>query len=494
MALNLNTAEIQLREHRLASITAFTGSLAVYAHGTHNCALKKCERCFKQSSNCLATVALHQFIRIKNLAVVYHAPAGCAAVITGEVFRTNWKDAKMSTGYEKNMQAYTQFVATDLNEPDTVFGATKKLRELIRHTYETYHPDGIVISTGCVAGIIGEDVESIAEELSDEIPVPVFSAHCEGFKSNIWANGFDVADHAILQSIVKAPREKRNVINVRDFHEKGRGPIREALKAIGFETQFFYFGSTLEELSHLSENAATVCVCGTLGTYIGNALEQKYGVPYIATASPNGIAGFEEWYREVARRLNKSEDAERYIAEQKALYLPKIEELKKELRGKTCVVAAGPGFSLELARVLEEIGIKVVYTVSWHSDSRFDDDKFPEYIAHAEKTLSSDMTVKISDLQHHELENVLYRYKPDFFVVRHRAIGSIGYKHGCATLFANNEYVMFGYKNVLKLAHDLCDLLRNTSFEKNLAQHVKSPYTDWWHQQNDNKFIVSKTI
>lgn len=490
MAVNLNTTEITLRENRLGAVTNFTGSLKDYSEGIHSCSLKKCERCFKQSSNCLATVALHQFIRIKNLAIVYHAPAGCNAVITGEVFRTSWKDSKMTGDYESNLGLYTQFVGTDLSESDTVFGATNKLREIVRRTYELYKPDGIVITTSCVTGIIGEDVESIADELSSELPVPVFSSHCEGFKSNIWANGFDVADHAILKNIVKAPKEKRNVINVRDFHEVGRGQIREALKALGYESQFFYFGSTLEELSHISESAATVCICGTLGTYIGNALEEKYGVPYIASASPNGLRGFEEWYRSVAERLGKSQLAEKYIAEQKALYLPEIEEIKKVLKGKSCIVAAGPGFSLEMARVLQELGLNVIYSISWHSDSRFDNEKAPEYIEHAEAQLSPEFNVKISDLQHHELENVLYHYKPDFFVVRHRAVGSIGYKHGCATLFLNNEYSMFGYKNVLKLARDLRDLLINTSFEKNLASHIKSPYTKWWHEQKDTRFIA----
>ena len=79
----------------------------------------------------------------------------------------------MTGDYESNLGLYTQFVGTDLSESDTVFGATNKLREIVRRTYELYKPDGIVITTSCVTGIIGEDVESIADELSSELPVPV---------------------------------------------------------------------------------------------------------------------------------------------------------------------------------------------------------------------------------------------------------------------------------------------------------------------------------
>ena len=37
------------------------------------------------------------------------------------------------------------------------------------------------------------------------------AVHCEGFKSRIWATGFDISDHAVLSSIVQPPKQKRKM-------------------------------------------------------------------------------------------------------------------------------------------------------------------------------------------------------------------------------------------------------------------------------------------
>ena len=113
--------------------------------------------------------------------------------------------------------------------------------------------------------------------------VPIVAVHCEGFKSRIWATGFDISDHAIMQEIVKPPREgvKTNKINFKNFFESARPEIIEMFKNFDLDPVFLYCNSTIEELSHLSESLATTCICGTLGNYLGNALEEKYGVPWL---------------------------------------------------------------------------------------------------------------------------------------------------------------------------------------------------------------------
>ena len=55
---------------------------------------------------------------------------------------------------------------------------------------------------------------------------------------------------------------------------------------------------------------ATVSICGTLGTYLGNGLEKQYGVPYVQTLRPHGITGFEEWLRGIGKVIGKETDVE----------------------------------------------------------------------------------------------------------------------------------------------------------------------------------------
>lgn len=100
-----------------------------------------------------------------------------------------------------------------------------------------------------------------------------------------------LSDHAVLQGIVKPPKKKRNVINFKNFFESHRPQITELFAEFGVEPQFLYSNSTVEELEHLSESLATVCICGTLGTYLGNGIEEKFGVPYVRTINPMVVSG-----------------------------------------------------------------------------------------------------------------------------------------------------------------------------------------------------------
>lgn len=121
-------------------------------------------------------------------------------------------------------------------------------------------------------------------------------------------------------------------INFKNFYESARPEIIEIFKNFDLEPIFLYCNSTVEELSHISESLATTCICGTLGNYLGNGLEENTGVPYIRTINPLGIAGFETWLREIGRVTERSDAVEKYIAEQRAIYIPQIEKIKNELK------------------------------------------------------------------------------------------------------------------------------------------------------------------
>lgn len=103
----------------------------------------------------------------------------------------------------------------NLEERDTVFGAVEKLANTVREVYERVHPKAIFITTSCASGIIGDDVEGTAKELSEELGIPVVGCFCEGFKSRIWTAGFDSAYHSIVN--VKPPERKRTKLISSNF-------------------------------------------------------------------------------------------------------------------------------------------------------------------------------------------------------------------------------------------------------------------------------------
>ncbi|MBQ1832714.1 MAG: nitrogenase [Treponema sp.] len=481
MSFDLSNSEITMREGRLNSIVSYTGDLKSLISKTRDCSIKNCERCFTQNNTCLSIMVMDQLSSIRNVTVVYHTPIGCSAFIP------RWTALYSGLAAKIGKKWNTNYLCTNLNESDTVFGAENKLRKTVQEAYDRYPSDAIFICTGCVTGIIGEDIDSVAAEFDKKIPIPVIPVHCEGIKSKVWATGFDISDYIVLKYIVKAPKQKRNIINFKNFEESIRPFITKIFKRFDVEPLFLYANSTVEELSHISESRATVSSCGALSPYLGNALEELYGVPYVRTINGNGMEGFDKWLRDIARILHKEEIAEQIILEEREKYLSKIEKLKKQFTGKTAVIAAGPGFTYEAVRVLDELGIKVNAALSWHHDSKYDDGKIPDTLTHIEDT-HPDLKVSIIDLQNHELLNIINREKPDLYICRHPGTRPFVTKLGIPVVQLTDEYQMFGYEGLYNFGRTIADLFNNKSFTDGLKNHCTVPYTSWWLDQPANKF------
>jgi len=483
MTINLNNSSVETRENRLGSIAGYNGDLNDLANQVKCGTLKDRERCFTQSSSCDAGCALGQLASITDVAVINHAPSGCTGMASQTIVNHTQLAAKRGVPYT------TVFLGTDMNEQDTVFGATESLKEIIIKTYQRYKPNAIFIGTSCVSGIIGEDVDSIVDELKDEIPVPIAAVHCEGFKSKVWATGFDASDHAILTSIVKLPKKKNNIINFKNFNESARKEIIKIFANFGVKPFFLYANTTVEELTHLSEALATVSICGTLGTYLGNGLEEKYGVPYVKSINPLGVVGFETWLREIGSVINKPEDIENYIEKERAIYLPKIEEVKKELKGLRAVLGMGASYAFQVTRVLQELGIEVVWVASWHFDSKYDNGEIPPHLDYLVENSPNNFKVSVTDQQNFEILNILNKYKPDIYFGRHPGTTVWAIKQGTAALFLGDEFKTFGYRGTLDFAQTILDTIKNRSFEKNLAARITLPYTQWWYKQDSSSLL-----
>lgn len=486
MAINLESTNVGTRENRIGSITGYIGSLKDLATQSSCGTLKGCSRCFSQSSSCLSGCALGQLAGIRDVAIIHHGPSGCS-VVSAAMYYLDKVMAK-----KRGVTTNTVYVGTDMNEKDTIFGSAESLRKIILEVNERYHPKAIFVSSSCATGIIGEDIDSIVDDVKAEIDVPIAAVHCEGFKSRIWATGFDISDHAVLSTIVKPPKEKKNTINFKNFYESARPEIIEIFKNFDLEPIFLYCNSTVEELSHISESLATTCICGTLGNYLGNGLEETYGVPYIRTINPLGVAGFETWLREIGKVTGRSEAVEKYIAEQRAIYIPQIEEIKKELKGLKAVLGMGPGYTFEVSRVLNELGIEVVWALAWHYDKKYENGDVPpsmEYLLENDV----DFEASVADQQNYEVMNILHKYQPDLYLSRHPGSTVWAIKNGTPAVYVADEYMIFGYKHTLEFAKSILDSIHNRSFEQNLARRVKLPYTDWWYQQDVDRFLEEGT-
>lgn len=488
MSIDVNSKLCGSRESRIGSITGYSGTLQDIGQQLecNGCPPER-KRCFSQASSCASGCALAQAAEINDAAVVHHAPSGCAAIAQ---VKPAFELLAGAIGRDRSHFAYT---CTDMTEADTVFGAVDNLKDTIVETYRRYHPKLIFIGASCVSGVIGEDLEGIIDEVRAEIGIPVAPVHCEGFKSQIWASGFDATYHAILKYVVKLPQRKSNKVNIIGFTAgmawNTRADIIRLLDVLGLEPTFLLAASTVDELEHLSEATASITTCSTLSSYLGIGLETAYGVPFIRSLQPHGITGYEDLARQLAKTVGKEAEMEAFLLEERAAYLPRIEKIREQLAGKRAMIAMGPNLGANIARVLQEFGMKMEHLTAWHFDKTYDDGSRPQALQYLLNHSPENFTYSVNHLQNFEFMNILNTVRPDIFVSRHPDSAIWAMKIGVPGYCVYDEYNVFGYKGTLRFGKTLLDLILNRSFTENLSKHVRLPYTDWWMKQQADAFM-----
>ncbi len=485
--VNLEIPEVAIREVRLGSITGFQGSAKELVDCARCGQLKDQNRSFSQCLGCSTSNAACTTILIQDAAVISHGPVGCSSCLHEFAFtyRVNSELREVKNPTQRKIYS------TNLEEKDTIYGGLKKLETAIRDVYKRANPKAIFIITTCAAGIIGDDVESAANVAEEELGIPVVAIFCEGFRSKMWTTGFDAGYHGIARKIIKKPEKKRNIINVVNFW--GSDVFGKWFKKFGYEPNYITPYATIESLAHSSEAVATVQACATLGSYLGAALEQEYGVPEIKNSPPYGIAQTDRWFRELGQILGKEKEVEEFLEKQKEEYLPQIEELREKLKGKTAYVTAGASHGHSLLGMLQELGMNAVGAAIFHHDPVYDNGAIEsDTLQHVVQDYQDVPNYNVCNKQEFELVNVLNRVKPDILLARHGGMTLWGAKFGIPSLLIGDEHYGMGYEGLVNYGKRILETLDNDEFVKNLSKHSLNPYTKWWLEQEPYTFHGGK--
>ena len=481
MSLNLNDPAVELRELRLGTVTGYTGdaqNLNARSDGT----LQNRERSFMQCGSCSADQVMNMLVDIQDAAVVEHGPAGCSGDIP---FRNgNFRLGNRRIGRPVHN---VQYINTNLTEKDTIYGGAEKLRTAVREAYRRFSPKVIFVTTTCTSAIIGDDVAGISDELEAELGIPVIATPCEGFRTNIWATGFDSAAHSILRKVVKPPQKKQpDLINVISFSH--RFHYHNVFEQLGLRINYLVNFANVDELRQASEAAATVQYCETLGSYLAAGLEQQYGVPEVKAPSPFGLAASDALLREIGRMFHKEAEAERVITAERAKIKDELAYLRGRLRGKRAFIAAGGPLAYNIVALVRDLGMEVAGTCVWHHDQHYDNQNEALNFLAFDLQHTGNFKVGVCNKQAFEVTSAIKHEQPDIAITRHIATVWAA-KLGIPSIFAGNEPSEMLYDGLVRFGHTIDDAITNPSFIQNIARHSHLPYTDWWFAQDTYHFL-----
>jgi nitrogenase molybdenum-iron protein alpha chain len=470
---------LEIREHRLDTVLSYHGTSKDLNEKGKSGSLACPARYYGQCGNCPESCAETRAIIMRDAVAVSHAPLGCSS--RAAEHNVAFRAVSRQRGYEvKNIR----YINTNMSEKDTVYGGAEKLRRAIREADRRYQPKAIFVLSSCAAGIIGEDLESISGEMEEELGYPVIPIPCEGFKSTVWATGFDLSYHAILWKLVKPPRQKQeDLINVFSFAQSdGFGPL---LNPLGLKANYLTDLATVESVSYMSEAAASVQMCTSLSMYIAHVLEERYGVPEIKVPSPFGIAWTDRWVREVARITGREAKAEEFIAAEHKRIDPEYQELRETLQGKTIYVWGGDAWALNIINVVKEFGMKVAGLNLNHHDVKVDSDTNKLPLDHLTEAAGEIHNTSICNKQPFMVYKILKKIKPDVIILRHGGNPVICTKVGIPTIYEGDVNFGIGYEGTLNLGRHLRSVLKKKRFFEHVGKHARLPYTKWWLNEAD---------
>lgn len=495
--------EAPKREDRLHPCITYGGTLCGLQDrlGGGGC-FQDGSREFAQGSLCLLLPALAIINTFPDNVILMHAAVGC-----GSCLHSQNGGSRAGNLIRKGKIKDSIWVSTALNEVDVISGDVKKLEKAILEVDKTYTPKTITVVTGCVPGIIGDDVDGLIDKMGGQTTAVLIPVHCEGFKTKIWATAYDAIYHGLTKSVLDDPhvrerivvnevddyqfeylkKRRVNLCNISSMSRIDELELTRLLNALDLDVNIIPLFTDSEQIFSVKYAALTISTCPTHDDYFLQFLKEKYDIPYLLEHMPIGIENTKEWIRSVARALHKEEAAERLIEYETSQLEKTLIPYRSFFEGKKAFISAGEYRALATANLLHEIGFEIAGIRPFHHD---------EYAVREYeklKRLICDIPLNIANVQLYEEANLLRKIKPDLFI-GHTQSNTTAEKMGIPVhVVFNSSLSYIGFRGVFEVARRLFRQLSCPSLNKKFPEYIKLPYKASWYNEDPFKYIKENT-
>jgi nitrogenase molybdenum-iron protein alpha chain len=490
--------EAPKREERLHPCITYGGTLCGLQKRLKGGCFKDGCREFSQGSLCLLLPALAIINSFPDNVTVVHASVGCGSCLHSQNASAR-TGGMLRTGKTKD----AIWVSTALSEADVISGGENKLRKTIIEADQVYSPKIITIVTGCVPGIIGDDVDGLVDELRGQVSAVLIPVHCEGFKTKIWATAYDAVYHGLGRSLLSDPlrrerlisneleeagfeylKKKRvNLCNLSSMSRVDELELTRLLNSLDLDVNIFPLYKDSERMYEVKYAALSISTCPTHDDYFLKFLKDRFGVPYLLQHMPLGIENTKYWLRAVGAFFGKEAAVEKLIQYETSLLESALSPYRDFFKGKTAFVSAGEFRALATAYLLHELGFNIAGIRSFHHD------EFAENEYEKLRSITGDLPLSVANMQPYEEANLLTSIKPDIFI-GHSQSNTTAAKLGIPVhVIFNSSLSYVGFRGVFEIARRPYRQLLNTSFNKKFAKYRKLPYKESWYSENPFKYI-----
>lgn len=454
------------REKRLAAMNAWQGRAAAVAVELSAERAVQRIRTFSQSCPDDLLYALQLLGGIRDSVTVVHAPRGCAAA--GLRHRPDSGSGRL--------------IVTNLDERDTIMGADLKLRKAVVALHHRYHPEVIFIVSSPVVAINNDDIQSVVEELHEELEVAIVPVYVSGFASRNAVTGYDATLHALLKYL-GGPRKDREIggrVNLLSVAEHP-ADLREAqrlLAEFGADLNVLPDGALATAFREATSARLSIPLDQDSEDYLGQTLRDEYGVPYVEAPRPIGLGATGRWLAEVGSALDLELEAQALHERESALARQALDGFS--LEGVRVYLALSTATAFGVLELVRELGGEVAGITVSHLDQLHG--KRLEELSRR----YPDLQIHVADGQPFEELSLLKRLSPDLYLGDAPHLGQVG-RLGLPVV-SLEETPVLGYGGVVSLARRISLALRNRSFGASLGR-TSTPYQDAWYRRSPNWHI-----
>jgi nitrogenase molybdenum-iron protein beta chain len=267
--------------------------------------------------------ALASVIAIEGAIPITHCGPGCAT--------KQFQALSSISGYQGGE---FHVPSTNIGNKEVIFGGADRLEELIASTLKVMEAGLYVVQSGCVPGLVGDDVANVVNGYQRR-GVPIVFAETLGYRGNNFT-GHETVVRAILDQYVakqagEAAPTRKGLVNVwsalpyqNPFWRGDLTEIRRILEGVGLEVNILFGPASqgLEEWRAIPSAELNIVLSPWLGLSVARRLEEVYGQPVLhIPAIPIGARATGAFLRQVAQAVGaEPQRVEDFIAREEREY------------------------------------------------------------------------------------------------------------------------------------------------------------------------------
>src|SRR6266496_2569121 len=218
---------------------------------------------------------------IRDMVHVSHGPVGCGWY--------SWGTRRNLMSGVNGVTNFAMQFTSDFQEKDIVYGGDKKLAVLLREAKELFPlAKGISVLSECPVGLIGDDINSVAKNMSKELDLPVIPCNCEGFRGVSQSLGHHISNDTIRDYIIgtrefSEPATPYDIALIGEYNIGGDAwSTKPLLEEIGLNVKAVWTGDgEMERIAATHKVKLNVIHCYRSMNYMCKVMEEKFGIPWI---------------------------------------------------------------------------------------------------------------------------------------------------------------------------------------------------------------------